>query len=329
MTRMWGRSISLAVVGAALAGLPAWGQGLNIEVLSARPELVTGGDALLRVTGTTVAPSVSVFARDVSANFRPDPKGGWIGLVDGLANGANTVVVRAGGGEKSVTLTNAPINGTLIAGPQQTPFLCENEEHKLAPAKDATCAAPSISAYYYRNTNKEWKPFDPKGPRPTDIGMTKTTEGKDAPLIVYQEKGVINRSAYNISILHDPAAGPLPTPTAPSAASGWNGKIAYVFGGGVQPNYHMGRGFGMTGTDGKFFLEDLGAAMQDNFITGGYAILQGSLNVMGTNNDDVKSGETMMKVKEYFTEKFGPSVYTIGHGASGGDRKSTRLNSSH
>lgn len=317
VSRYLGRAASAAALCAAFASVPAFAQ-VRVEVLSSRPELVTGGDALVKVTGASAAPTVTVAGRDVSAAFKSDSKGGYVGLVDGLKDGDNALVAKAGGAEATLTLTNHPINGTLIAGPQQTPFLCENEEHKLAPAKDATCAAPPIVNYYYRNTNKEWKPFDPKGQRPTDIGMTKTTEGKDAPLIVMQEKGVINRSAYNISILHDPAAGPLPSPTAASAGSAWNGKIAYVFGGGVQPNYHMGRGFGMTGTDGKFFLEDLGAAMQDNFITGGYAILQGSLNVMGTNNDDVKSAETMMKIKEYFIERFGPATYTIGHGASGG-----------
>src|ERR1700730_11575000 len=142
--------------------------------------------------------------------------------------------------------------------------------------------------------------------RPADIGTTKTTEGKEVPLIVRQEKGVINRSAYLINILHDPTAGPLPTATAGSPASGWNGKLIYSFGGGVQANYHMGRGLGMmTGTDNKFFIEDLAAGYLDYFVARGYAVAAGSLNVMGTNSDDVKSAETMAKVKEHFIEEFG------------------------
>jgi hypothetical protein len=90
-------------------------------------------------------------------------------------------------------------------------------------------------------------------------------------------------------------------------------------GGGVQANYHMGRGLGgMTGTDNKFYMEDLGGGFLDDFVTRGYAVATGSLNVMGTNNDDVKSAETVAKIKEHFIEEFGPPMFTIGHGASGG-----------
>jgi len=122
-----------------------------------------------------------------------------------------------------------------------------------------------------------------------------------------------------IDILHDPTAGSLPTATAGSPASGWNGKLIYSFGGGVQANYHMGRGLGaMTGTDSKFYIEDLGGGFLDYFVTRGYAVAAGSLNVMGTNNDDVKSAETVAKIKEHFIEEFGPPMFTIGHGASGG-----------
>jgi hypothetical protein len=314
---------SFAVVCGALAG-SAWAQAggqaaFGIEVLSSRPELVTGGDALVRISGAEGAPKVTVGAADVSGAFRSDSKGGWVGLVEGLKDGANQLVAMAGGKEASVTLVSHPVNGTLFAGPQQEPFVCENESHGLASPTDASCAAPTMVKYFYRDKGGEWKPFDPKGARPADIGTTKTSEGKEVPLIVRQEKGVINRSAYLINILHDPAAGPLPTAFGGSPASGWNGKLIYSFGGGVQANYHMGRGLGMmTGTDKKFYIEDLGAGFLDYFITRGYAVAAGSLNVMGSNNDDVKSAETVAKIKEHFIEEFGPPLFTIGHGASGG-----------
>ena len=178
--------------------------------------------------------------------------------------------------------------------------MCRKRGAGLAPAaRRLLRGAFDGKDHFYRDKGgASWKPFDLKAARPTDIGTTKTTEGKEVPLIVRQEKGVINRSAYLINMLHDPAAGALPTAIAPSAASGWNGKLIYSFGGGVQANYHMGRNLGMmTGTDGKFFMEDLGAAFLDAFVTRGYAVAAGSLNVMGTNNDDVKSAETMAKIK--------------------------------
>jgi hypothetical protein len=320
---------SFAVMCGALAGtagwsLTGWGQtgappALGIDVLSSRPELVTGGDALVRISGAEAAPKVTVGTIDVSEAFRSDAKGGWVGVVDGLKDGTNQVIAKAGGKEATVILVNHPVNGTLFAGPQQEPFICENASHGLASPTDASCAAPTTIKYFYRNKSGEWKPFDPKAARTVDIGTTKTTEGREVPLIVRQEKGVINRSAYLINILHDPAAGPLPSATAGSPASGWNGKLVYSFGGGVQANYHMGRGLGgMTGTDNKFYIEDLGGGFLDDFVTRGYAVAAGSLNVMGTNNDDVKSAETVAKVKEHFIEEFGVPLFTIGHGASGG-----------
>ena len=313
---------SVAVVCGVVAAPQAWAQsakGLSIEVLSSRPELVSGGDALVKISGADAAPQVTVGGKDVSGAFKSDAKGGWVGLVAGLKDGDNALLAKAGGKEGAVTLVNHPRNGTLFVGPQQVPFVCENESHGLASPKDASCAAPSTVKYFYRDKGGAWKPFNPDGARPADVGTTKTNDGKEVPLIVRQEKGVINRSAYLINILHDPAAGPLPTPTASSPTSGWNGKLIYSFGGGVQANYHMGRNLGaMTGTDGKFFMEDLGAGFLDHFITRGYAIATGSLNVMGTNNDDVKSAETVAKVKEHFIKQFGKPLFTIGHGASGG-----------
>ena len=61
---------SLAVVCGALAGFAAWAPGgaqtvLGIEVLSSRPELVSGGDALVRISGAAGAPQVTVDASDV------------------------------------------------------------------------------------------------------------------------------------------------------------------------------------------------------------------------------------------------------------------------
>ena len=314
-------AMSSLVFSAALGCAGAIAQtsnGLKVDVVSSRPELVSGGSALVRISGSSAAPSVSVDGADVSGVFKADPQGGWLGLVANLKDGANKLVAKAGGQEAALTLSNHPINATLFAGPQQDPFICENETFKLQSAKDDTCAAPARVDYFYRNRGGEWKPFDANAARPNDIGVTKI-EGKDVPLIVRQEKGVINRSAYLINILHDPAAGAPPAPGVKSAASGWNGKLIYSFGGGVQANYHMGRGLGgMTGTDNKMFIEDMGGGLSDLFVTRGYAVAAGSLNVMGTNNDDVKSAETVSKVKEYFSKTFGAPQFTIGHGASGG-----------
>src|SRR5207302_1227652 len=151
---IWRLAASVIAVYGALAGSPALAQTaqrLTVEVLSSRPELVSGGDALIKILGASAAPLVTVEGKDVSGAFKPDAKGAWLGLVEGLKDGDNRLVAKAGGGEAALTLKNHPLNGALFAGPQQTPFLCENENHGLASPKDDTCAAPSTVKYFYRN----------------------------------------------------------------------------------------------------------------------------------------------------------------------------------
>lgn len=326
MTKTKWRLIALStVVCGSLVAPQAWAQaagGISIDVLSSMPALVTGGDALVRITGSDTLPRVSLNGADVSAAFQESPAGGWVGLVEGLKDGENTLTAAPGGvvavaanGEVSVTLVNHPINGTLFAGPQQKPFVCENETHGLAAATDETCAAPRQVAYSYRSTDGTWKPFDPNGPRPTDIEQTTTNAGKTVPLIVWRELGVINRAAYVLTLLHDPAAGPLPTPTANT--TGWNGKLIYASRGGVQPGYHMGRTIGSLDA-AKAYVGGENNNLHESLIRNGYALAGGSLNVTGTNTNHVVQAETMAKVKERFIELFGQPVFTIGMGTSGG-----------
>ena len=306
---------SFAVIYGTLTGVQAWGQGLSIEVLSSFPELVTGGDALVKITGASAAPNVTVGARDVSAVFVADGSEGWIGLVDGLVDGDNTLNVLVDGGQATLTLTNHPVNGTLFAGPQQTPFVCENETQGLAPATDASCAAPTIAGYNYRSTDGTWKPFDPNGPRPTDIDKTTTMDRKTVPLINWYEKGIINRSTYVISLLHDPAAGPLPTPI--SNGTGWNGKLIMSHRGGARAGFHQGRTIGTLDPE-QGYVGGENNNLHESLIRAGYAMAGGSLMVTGTTTDHVVQAETSAKIKERFIELFGPPKFTISMGTSGG-----------
>ncbi len=319
--RLLAASVALAATLSASGAVAA----IAVEVVSSRPDLVTGGDALIKVTGATAAPTLAVDGRDAAVAFRADAKGAFIGLVTGLKDGDNAVVVRAGADSANLKLTNHGINATLFAGPQQVPFYCELDDPAIAlkpapgarldPRKDPDCAAVTTVNYFYRDKMGAWHAFDATR-RPADIAMTTTSEGKMVPLIVRQEKGVINRSAYVISILHDPAAGAVPTPVD-RGGSGWNGKLMYSFGGGNQANYHMGRKYGDL--DPRFQLvEERNVGFIDLFVTAGYAIVGGSLNVMATNNDDVKSAETATKIKERFIERYGAPIYTVGTGVSGG-----------
>lgn len=301
-----------------LAGsqLDAQTAGVRVEVLSSLPQFVTGGDALVKISGASAAPNVTVGGADASAAFKSDGKGGWVGLVTGLKDGNNPLVAKAGGSEGSLTLVNHPINGTLFAGPQQKPFVCENETHGLAAAKDETCAAPTQVSYFYRSaTDKKWKAYNANGPKPADLDSTTTNAGAKVPLIVRFELGVINRAAYVISLLHDPA-DPAPTPTARSA--GWNGKVIYASRGGVGAGYHQGPTIGSLDVSGGAFVAGENNNLHQSLIEAGYALVASSLNVTGTTDNDVIQAETTAKVKERFIELFGQPVFMIGMGTSGG-----------
>ena len=158
---------------------------------------MTGGDALVKITGATAAPTVTVGGVDVSSAFKGDATKGWIGYVTGLKDGDNDAVsAKAGTDTANLTLVNRPLNGTLFAGPQQSPYLCETEGLKLGKALDANCAANTVVEYkYLSKTDNMWKAFDPKGTRPADIADTAVGANR-VPDIARIERGVINRAGY-------------------------------------------------------------------------------------------------------------------------------------
>jgi hypothetical protein len=116
-------------------------QKFHIMVLSGRPDMVSGGDALVQVAVPQPVALNKVMIRlngeDVSAMFRPDtPAHALIGLVTGLKVGENTLAVFPGKKEQGSTaeqlrLKNHPITGPIFSGPQEQPFLCETQNFKL------------------------------------------------------------------------------------------------------------------------------------------------------------------------------------------------------
>jgi hypothetical protein len=146
----------------------------------------------------------------------------------------------------------------------------------------------------------EFKLYDRSARRPDDIAEATTREGKKVKYIVRWERGTINRAIYEIAFLHEPGT---PLPDAWTITVGWNGRLVFIFGGGIKAGFHQGNPF---------------SAVDDLFLSRGYAVATSSLNVFGNNCDDVISAETMEMVKEHFIKRFGIPVHTIGWGASGG-----------
>ena len=288
----------------------------TLELMSSRAEWVTGGDALVSIrpseAGATVRASVN--GADVSSVFKPDPTdpGRLVGLVSGLKAGTNTFVADNAGDTATLTLINFPVTGPMFSGPQESPFICQTSTFRIYPggpflgaATDANCSAPTRVDYVYRNTANPaaFVALPSMQQVPADAATVTTDDGKTVPFIVRIETGTANRAIYQTAVLHNPAATPAPTPTAPS--DGWNRRLVYTFGGGCTTGWYRQ---GNT----------TGGVLDAPILAHGYAMASSSLNVFGNNCGDLLAAESMSMVKERFIEAYGRPRYTIGWGCSGG-----------
>ena len=119
----------------------------QVTVLSSRPELVTGGDALVRID---LPPGdsrvrVALNGRDVTPAFVPG--GGarrLIGLVTGLTLGENALVAAIPGvANSATTLVNYPIAGPVISGPHERPFICDTATSPVLVLRQTMSLLPS------------------------------------------------------------------------------------------------------------------------------------------------------------------------------------------
>ncbi len=176
-----------------LAAVPALAADAEIRVLSNRADLVSGGDALVQVT--PAGSRVELNGQDVTAKFAPRPDGRWVGLLEGLRLGDNEVVAAG----QRLTITNHPIGGPVLAGPQIQPWTCQDT------AKDKKCNEPPEVDYFYKPpAGDELLPYDSKSP-PSDVATTTTDQGRRVPFIVRHEIGVLDRDEYRIAVLYDPS----------------------------------------------------------------------------------------------------------------------------
>jgi hypothetical protein len=286
--------------------------GPQLRVLSSRPDLVSGGDALVRIdppAGATAADlKVTLNGADVTASLRTE-RGSLTGVVAGLVNGSNTLTATGRGRTASIALVNHAGTGPLLSGPQEQPFVCMTERFKLLSGGtlgkplDANCSVATRVDYLYRaKGGKDLQPLaDPKAV-PADVA-TVNVEGNEVRYIVRIETGTVNRAIYQVAMLHDPANDK--NPDFLTRPTGWNGKLIFTFGGGCEPGWYQ-QGASTGGVDDDVQLQR------------GYAVASASLTVAGNNCNDLISAETMMMVKERFIEHYGVPTFTIGWGSSGG-----------
>src|SRR3954454_2055283 len=298
-----GLAAFLATAMVAMAGsqAPAMAaDGLEINVLSTRPDLVTGGQALVSIARPA---TVRLNGSDVTGQFATRPDGRFEGLLTGLANGPDTVTASAPGVRStSLRIVNHPNGGPLFSGPQLQPWPCP------AGALDAQCNRPTAYAFQYMSTSGGgFQPYDPSNP-PSDVATTTTQSGTTVPFVVRVETGWADRDQYTIAVLYDPKQPWTPWDPQPA----WNGKALVTQGAGCG-NHH-----GATGTGAGATLDAPPDVMDSQALGLGFAVMAPALDNSSHNCNVALQAESVVMLKEHFVESYGPLRYTIARGGSAG-----------
>jgi hypothetical protein len=333
-------ALALVIVTFAAVPVPAFADDdddrdrVDIDVLSSRADQVSGGDALVRVELSRHDQDdirVLLNGDDVTDAFE-EKHGDLVGLVTGLQLGRNRLEVleERRGRDKTLdrlTLENHPQTGPIFSGPHQVPFVCKTIQAGLGePLVDnqaglgfrvlgpggttaghsLNCSAQTRVDYLYRTTSgspPQFRPLPADGSLPADLAKATLLDGRTVDYVVRRERGTINRFIYSFAMLA-PLAEAQAAQTGEPDTSLWNKRLIYTFDGGVA----IGRVQGTLG----------GSALYDIGLRKGYAIVHSSGTRTSTHYNLELGGETALMTKEEFVERYGPPLYTVGVGGSGG-----------
>ncbi len=314
----------------------------GVRTLSNDPALVSGGDVLVEVLLADSTSSADVVVElngsDVTDAFEVRGNDRFVGLVSGLDIGENTISARSSvkeGASVDLVVQNHPSSGPIFSGPQLKPWVCAQPTAEtvelvndangqsasaqvrisgLSAASDIDCnTAPQVTYYYQpvdapqdctfdvAEANSCFQPYSRANP-PADgaVAQFANDRGDVVRSILAVERGTLNRGMYSLAVFHDPEAPHHPA----DPQMGWNNKLIFSFGGGAGGSRFQ------TPANSPFFNE---AALRK-----GYMTATSSLTDHGTNSNHALSAETVMMLKEYIVETYGPIRYTIGSGGSGG-----------
>ncbi|HEX4673429.1 MAG TPA: DUF6351 family protein [Solirubrobacteraceae bacterium] len=314
----------LAALVAALLLAPAAGakhrRTTAIRVISNRADLVSGGDALVRIRLPAPAKHSEVRVRLGDRNVRKAFHrlgSGLEGLVKGLHKGRNVLSVRLPGGAGArLAITNHPNGGPVFAGPQLRPWKCEDG------AVNKKCDKPPEFTYVYKSTDSSkdgLQPYDPENP-PSDVAMTTTDRGVTVPFIVRVETGYQDRDQYRIATLDQPGK----PWSALHPQRQFNHKLLITHGASCNVDYETGNAPSVTSYDPADLLglpAGVPATSADSAVYAlgkGFALMSTALDNNGHNCNVVTQAESLMMAKEHVIERYGTLRYTIGTGCSGG-----------
>lgn len=281
-----------------------------VTVLSSPPDMITGGDALIRIENAGSDVSIRLNGVDESAAFAMTDSGALEGVVTDLALGANRLAVTSDGLTFATSLTNHARRGPVFSGAQAEPLVCTTEAHGLGPAVDRFCSAPTEVYWTYVAADGTLTRLDGS---PADVTPATTEiDGEAVDLFIRNEVGTINRGVYWLHTL-DPDPQIDGIDRAWMGADVWNQNLVMKFGAGCNASFSQGSAEPLDFPD-----PELGGPVDLDLIRAGYAVATSTFTSFGTHCNDVVGAETTMMVKERFIEGYGMPATTIGVGASGG-----------
>jgi Tannase-like family of unknown function (DUF6351) len=331
----------------APAAPPSQLSGTTLSVLSTRADMVSGGEALMQVGlpfGAVLSNlKVKVGTTDVTSAFTTRADGSTVGLVTGLANGANTVTATSIDGSfagASLAVTNHPLSGPILLSVQPSPWICAtpvptaatattaatNASGLSTTATDVQCTIATEKHLYYRTLTAAGTGgcvFTLPDPSPTIANPHPTTPANSClqpyvpgttpaasvamslttPPVPYIVQ--VERGTINRGI-YDIAVLIDPTkPWTPNTPQAqWTGKVVYSFGASTgQPRL-------------QFRTEQVWA--DDNALSRGFMVVDNSMTDSLYNSSRVLAAETVMMMKEHITDNYGQIMYTMANGCSGG-----------
>ena len=140
------------------------------HAVSQRADLITGGEALVRITVPRGVRrrSLRITARTTATSrraFATRPDGRFEGLVTGLPLGRSVLeAIAPSGAGARLTITDHSENGPLFSGPAAGAVAVS------ARRAERDCNRPTTYAYRYASVSHPWKlvPYDPADP-PHDV----------------------------------------------------------------------------------------------------------------------------------------------------------------
>jgi hypothetical protein len=301
------RALALAVLVVPAMSTAAAAKPITVSVLSTRADLVSGGDALVRIGGvkSTKGLRVTVRGKNRSKAFAKRSNGTVTGLITRLKLGRSAIVATAGKRSAKLVVTNHPKGGPLFSGPQLQPWKCQDT------AKDAQCNEPAKFAYIYKSTDGSagFKDYDPKNP-PTDVANTTTDSGVTVPFVVRVESGFIDRDRYQIATLFRPGQ----KWSAARPQKQFNHKLLITHGAGCGADHQTAGAPSVTDSSQL----GSGTSAAEVGLGRGFALMSSALDNAGHNCNVVSEAEALLMTKEHLIERYGTLRYTIGTGCSGG-----------